>query len=99
MSVLSVEGPRCDSTEWVWGIFLAVGIANSIMAVEAPQRGLCLLPSVLEGGFGDRNLMEPQCFETTLKYRSAELGVRDAACNPRQFCLSGCLLLLGLQEG
>lgn len=60
-----MEGPRCDSTEWVWGIFLNVGIAN--MAVEAPTAWAEPPALWSGGGFGDRNVMEPQPFEMTLR--------------------------------
>lgn len=44
-----MEGPRCDSTEWVWGIFLAVGISSSSMAVEA-LTAWAVLPALCSGG-------------------------------------------------
>lgn len=100
MSVLSGEGSRCDSTEWVWGICLAIEIANSSMAVEALTAWAVPPARCSGGGFGDRNLMEPQPSKMMLRYKSAEPRVRDAVCNPRQLCLWGCLLrLLGQQEG
>lgn len=99
MSVLSAEGPRCDSTEWVWGIFLAVGIANRSMAVEALTAWAVPPAQCSGGGFGDRNVMEPRPVEMTLRCRSAEPGMRDAVCNPRQLCLWGCFAAVGTAGG
>lgn len=99
MSVLSAEGPRCDSTEWVWGIFLAAGIANRSMAVEALTAWAVPPAQCSGGGFGDRNVLEPRPVEMTLRCRSAEPGMRDAVCNPRQLCLWGCFAAVGTVGG
>ena len=97
MNVLSAEGLRCDSAGAELGdVSGCCDRKQQGGNGSSDGAGCACPPSALERAFGDRYLMGPALlalpFETTLRCKSPELGVRDAVCGPRQSCLWGVLL-------
>lgn len=97
MNVLSAEGLRCDSAGAELGdLSGSCDHEQQRGNGSSDGAGCACWPRALERAFGDRYLMGPPLlalpFETTLKCKSPELGVRDATCSPRRSCLWGVLL-------